>query len=89
MVPSPAPSTTIYLRANGDIEITPAAGRNVILAGGTLDAARKTDGSKRATVSVPKLDDAEWAGTARSAQCTLILTEGDSAKASAVAGLLH
>lgn len=49
--------------------------------------ARKTDGSKRATVSVPKLEDADWAGTAKSAQCTLILTEGDSAKASAVAGL--
>lgn len=49
--------------------------------------ARKTDGSKRVTVSVPKLDDADWAGTAKSGQCTLILTEGDSAKASAVAGL--
>jgi DNA topoisomerase-2 len=51
------------------------------------EAARKTDGSKRSTVSVPKLDDAEWAGTAKSDECTLILTEGDSAKASAVAGL--
>jgi DNA topoisomerase-2 len=51
------------------------------------DAARKTDGSKRSTVNVPKLDDAEWAGTAKSDECTLILTEGDSAKASAVAGL--
>ena len=49
--------------------------------------ARKTDGSKRASVSVPKLDDADWAGTPRSGQCTLILTEGDSAKASALAGL--
>jgi len=37
------PSATVYIRANGDVEITPAAGRNVILAGGTLDAARKTD----------------------------------------------
>jgi len=36
---------------------------------------------------VPKLDDANWAGTDRSHQCTLILTEGDSAKALAVAGL--
>ena len=50
--------------------------------------AAKTDGSKRSTVyGLPKLDDAEWAGTAKSGQCTLILTEGDSAKASAVAGM--
>ena len=34
-----------------------------------------------------KLDDANLAGTARSAECTLILTEGDSAKALAVSGL--
>ena len=54
----------------------------------TTKAATKTDGSKRSTVSgLPKLEDAEWAGTARSGQCTLILTEGDSAKASALAGL--
>ena len=37
--------------------------------------------------SIPKLEDANHAGGARSAQCTLILTEGDSAKALAVAGL--
>jgi DNA gyrase/topoisomerase IV subunit B len=50
--------------------------------------AKKTDGTKRSTLyGIPKLDDAEWAGTARSAQCSLLLTEGDSAKASAVAGL--
>ena len=49
---------------------------------------KSSDGAKRATLhGLPKLDDAEWAGTARSQQCTLILTEGDSAKASAVAGL--
>lgn len=36
---------------------------------------------------MPKLDDANWAGTERSSQCTLILTEGDSAKALAMAGL--
>lgn len=49
---------------------------------------RKTDGAKRSAVyGIKKLDDAEWAGTAKSDQCTLILTEGDSAKAMAVAGL--
>ena len=36
---------------------------------------------------IPKLDDANKAGTKDSAQCTLILTEGDSAKALAVAGV--
>mmetsp|Transcript_34834 Transcript_34834/g.78540 ORF Transcript_34834/g.78540 Transcript_34834/m.78540 type:complete len:1274 (-) Transcript_34834:278-4099(-) len=36
---------------------------------------------------VPKLEDANDAGGRGSAECTLILTEGDSAKALAVAGL--
>ena len=36
---------------------------------------------------VPKLDDANDAGTRNSMECTLILTEGDSAKTLAVAGL--
>lgn len=36
---------------------------------------------------IPKLDDANDAGTKNSVRCTLILTEGDSAKTLAVAGL--
>lgn len=36
---------------------------------------------------IPKLEDANDAGGKHSAECTLILTEGDSAKALAVAGL--
>ena len=36
---------------------------------------------------IPKLDDANDAGTKNSERCTLILTEGDSAKTLAVAGL--
>lgn len=50
---------------------------------------KKTDGSQRKIrlTGIPKLDDANWAGTAKSSMCTLILTEGDSAKALAVAGL--
>lgn len=36
---------------------------------------------------IPKLEDANDAGTKFSSDCTLILTEGDSAKALAVAGL--
>ena len=39
-----------------------------------------------ALLSVPKLEDANWAGGPRASECTLILTEGDSAKALAVAG---
>ncbi|EFA77223.1 DNA topoisomerase II [Heterostelium album PN500] len=37
--------------------------------------------------SIPKLDDANWAGGPKSRQCTLIITEGDSAKSLAVAGM--
>jgi DNA topoisomerase II len=48
----------------------------------------KTDGKKQSRITgIPKLDDAVFAGTAKSAQCTLILTEGDSAKAMALSGL--
>ena len=36
---------------------------------------------------IPKLEDANDAGTNRSIDCTLILTEGDSAKTLAVSGL--
>ena len=49
---------------------------------------KKTDGARKSKINgIPKLDDANWAGTAKSAQCTLIITEGDSAKTLAVAGL--
>ena len=49
---------------------------------------KKTDGSKKTRITgVPKLDDANWAGTHKSHECTLIVTEGDSAKALAIAGL--
>ena len=47
----------------------------------------KTDGKKSKKVKVPKLLDANKAGTKDSKKCTLILTEGDSAKTMAVAGL--
>lgn len=48
---------------------------------------KKTDGNKKQTLIIPKLDDANFAGTKRSKECTLILTEGDSAKTSALSGL--
>ena len=47
----------------------------------------KTDGKKTKKVKVPKLLDANKAGTNESRYCKLILTEGDSAKSMAVAGL--
>lgn len=47
----------------------------------------KTDGKKLSRIIVPKLDDANFAGTKQSAECTLILTEGDSAKTMAISGL--
>lgn len=49
---------------------------------------KKTDGKKTRHVrGIPKLIDANNAGTAKSYDCTLILCEGDSAKAGIVSGL--
>jgi DNA topoisomerase-2 len=48
----------------------------------------KTDGTKKIRLTgIPKLDDANKAGGSEGCKCKLILTEGDSAKASAIAGL--
>ena len=49
---------------------------------------KKTDGTKKESIrGIKKLDDANFAGTKQSAKCILILTEGDSAKATAISGL--
>jgi DNA topoisomerase-2 len=49
---------------------------------------KKTDGSRKSKITgIPKLDDANKAGTQHSGKCTLIVTEGDSAKTLAIAGL--
>ena len=49
---------------------------------------QKSDGARKSTITgIPKLDDANKAGTKHSKDCTLIVTEGDSAKTLAVAGL--
>jgi DNA topoisomerase-2 len=48
----------------------------------------KLEGSKKSKIKgVSKLEDANYAGTKRSMECTLILTEGDSAKATAISGI--
>ena len=44
-------------------------------------------GKKSKLHGIPKLDDANLAGGRESDKCTLILTEGDSAKALAISGL--
>ena len=51
-------------------------------------AAKKTDGTKLKSIrGIPKLTDANWAGTDKSRNCMLILCEGDSAKAGILSGL--
>ena len=51
-------------------------------------AAKKTDGAKTKSIrGIPKLIDANWAGTEKSGQCIIIFCEGDSAKAGIVSGL--
>ena len=47
---------------------------------------KKSDGSRRSRMDNPKLTDANKAGTKEGYKCTLILTEGDSAKGLAIAG---
>ena len=47
---------------------------------------KKSDGNRRSRMDNPKLTDANRAGTKDGYQCTLILTEGDSAKGLAMAG---
>ena len=52
------------------------------------DKAKKTDGAKSKCVrGIPKLVDANYAGTKNSHECTIIFCEGDSAKAGIVSGL--
>jgi DNA topoisomerase-2 len=51
-------------------------------------SAKKTDGTKSKTIrGIPKLDDANWAGTDKSKDCMVIFCEGDSAKTGVISGL--
>lgn len=59
-----------------------------LMKGSQLDTFAKTDGNKKSKIKgIPKLEDANYAGTQKSNECTLILTEGDSAKATAISGI--
>jgi DNA topoisomerase II len=51
-------------------------------------AAKKTDGQKTKNIrGIPKLTDANWAGTDKAQDCMLLLCEGDSAKSGIISGL--
>lgn len=51
-------------------------------------ALKRKGGTKKSKLTgIPKLDDANYAGTAKSKDCTLIITEGDSAKSLAMSGV--
>lgn len=51
--------------------------------------AKKVGPKKNQKLLINKLEDANLAGSDRASECTLILTEGDSAKALAVAGIVE
>lgn len=61
---------------------------NLTAAKENRDAARKTDGKKTRTIrGIANFIDANFAGTERSGECTLILCEGLSAQSGVVSGL--
>ena len=52
------------------------------------EALKRKGGKKKTKLTgITKLDDANFAGTAKAKDCTLIITEGDSAKSLAMSGL--
>ena len=53
-----------------------------------MKSLKKNDGKKQSRLKgIPKLEDANFAGGKNSSKCTLIITEGDSAKSTAMAGI--
>lgn len=53
-----------------------------------MKSLKKNDGRKQTRLKgIPKLEDANFAGGKQSGKCTLIITEGDSAKSTAMSGL--
>jgi len=55
--------------------------------GKNMKSSQPSKGKTRRLLNIPKLEDANMAGGSSGHECTLILTEGDSAKSLAVAGL--
>jgi DNA topoisomerase-2 len=54
----------------------------------TTKASKKTGGIKKKNIiGIPKLNDANLAGTSRSNECSIIFCEGDSAKTGVMSGL--
>jgi DNA topoisomerase-2 len=51
-----------------------------------IEMGKKAKTAKNKKLDVPKLEDANFAGTRDSANCTLVLAEGDSAKALVISG---
>ena len=60
---------------------------NIVALNNNKVSEKITLNKNKSRINIDKLDDANFAGTKKSNQCTLILTEGDSAKSSAIAGL--
>ena len=54
--------------------------KDYTLAKESVELKKKTDGTKKKRVFIPKLEDANLAGTQQSSKCTLLITEGDSGK---------
>jgi len=82
------------------IEVSEKFVKNVLTKCGIVDAAvnlvkfkeekklASSDGRQRSDIGkIPKYESANWAGTKKSKHCTLILTEGDSAKSSVMSGI--
>lgn len=60
--------------------------KEVALRAAETETRKKMKTKVSRNVTIDKLDDARYAGTKRSSKCSLILTEGDSAKGFAISG---
>lgn len=49
---------------------------------------KEVSSARKRNLRIPKLDDAHYAGTNKSSQCSLLLVEGDSARSGVLSGLV-